>query len=47
MDMNRVIILESLFALAAVAVLGPGTSVLVEQAARQAFALARRGRKPH
>ena len=44
--MNRVIILESLLALAAVAVLGPGTSVLVEQAARQVLALARQNRKP-
>lgn len=44
--MNRVIILESLLALAAVAVLGPGTSVLVREAARQMLALAtaRRGR---
>ena len=42
--MNRMIILESLLALAAVAVLGPGTSLLVEQAARQALALARRRR---
>jgi hypothetical protein len=41
MDMNRVILLESLLALAAVAVLGPGTSVLVQQAARQALAMAR------
>ena len=40
--MNRVILLESLLALAAVAVLGPGTSVLVQQAARQALLLARR-----
>jgi hypothetical protein len=39
MDMNRVIILESLLALAAVAVLGPGSSLLVGQAARQALAL--------
>ncbi|HEX4273138.1 MAG TPA: hypothetical protein VHZ32_17230 [Rhizomicrobium sp.] len=39
--MNRVILLESLLALAAVAVLGPGTSVLVQQAARQALAMAR------
>jgi len=37
--MNRVIILESLLALAAVAVLGPGSSLLVGQAARQALAL--------
>jgi len=44
--MNRMIILESLLALAAVTVLGPGTSVLIEQAARQAVALARRRRKP-
>ena len=42
MDMNRVIILENLLALAAIAVLGPGTSVLVREAARQAAALARR-----
>ena len=34
--MNRVIILESLLTLAAVLVLGPGSSALVEQAARQA-----------
>ena len=39
--MNRVIILESLLALAAVAVLGPGTSMLVRKAAKQALALAR------
>jgi hypothetical protein len=39
--MNRVIILESLLSLAAVAVLGPGRSVLVREAAMQAFALAR------
>ena len=39
--MNRVIILQSLLALAAVAVLGQGTSLLVEQALRQALALAR------
>ncbi|HVW75160.1 MAG TPA: hypothetical protein VHC39_16100 [Rhizomicrobium sp.] len=45
--MNRVIFLESLLALAAVAVLGPGTSVLVQQAARQALALARRPRALH
>ena len=45
--MDRVIIIESLLALAAVAILGPGTSLLVEQAARQAVALARRKRKPH
>ena len=42
MDMNRVILLENLLALAAIAVLGPGTSVLVREAARQAAALARR-----
>ena len=42
MDMNRVIILESLLALAAMAVLGPGTSVLAREAARQAVLLARR-----
>lgn len=40
--MNRVILLESLLALVAIAILGPGTSVLVQQAARQALALARR-----
>lgn len=40
--MNRVIVLESLLALAAVAVLGPGTSLLVEMAARQAVALTKR-----
>jgi hypothetical protein len=34
MDMNRVIILDNLVALAALAVLGPGTSVLVREAAR-------------
>ncbi len=45
--MNRVIILESLVALAAMVVLGPGTSLLVELAARQALALARRRRKSH
>ena len=39
--MNRVIILENLLALAALALLGPGTSVLVELAARQALALVR------
>jgi len=38
--MNRVIILESLLALAAAAVLGPGTSLLVRESIRQAFALA-------
>ena len=40
--MNRMIILETLLALAAVALLGPGTSVLVREAAKQAFAIARR-----
>jgi hypothetical protein len=40
--MNRVILLESLLALAAVAVLGPGTSLLVREAAKQALTLARR-----
>lgn len=45
--MNRVIILESLLALVAVAVLGPGTSVLVREAARQALAMARRPRTLH
>jgi hypothetical protein len=45
--MNRVMIMEILLALAAVAVLGPGTSLLVELAARQALALAGRGRKRH
>jgi hypothetical protein len=44
--MNRVIILESLLALAAMVVLGPGTSMLAEQAARQVLALARQNRKP-
>jgi hypothetical protein len=34
--MNRMIILENLLALAAVVVLGPGTSILVQQAAKQA-----------
>jgi hypothetical protein len=42
MDMNRVIILESLLALAAVAVLGPGTSLLVREAAKQVLALAKK-----
>ena len=46
MDMNRVIILESLLALAAAAVLGPGTSELVREAARQAVALGRSRRQP-
>jgi len=41
MDMNRVFLLNNLLALAAIMVLGPGTSVLVREAARQAFALAR------
>lgn len=40
--MNRVIILENLLALAALALLGPGTAGLVELAARQALALVRR-----
>jgi hypothetical protein len=43
--MNRVIILENILALAALAVLGPGTTVLVREAARQAMALAK-GRRP-
>ena len=51
MDMNRVIIMENLLALAALAILGPGTSVLVQQAAKQAMgqalALARRPRARH
>ena len=42
MDMNRVILLNNLLALATIAVLGPGTSILVREAARQAFALVRR-----
>jgi hypothetical protein len=42
MDMNRVIIMENLLALAALAILGPGASVLVHEAAKQALALARR-----
>jgi len=46
MDMNRVTILESLLALAALVVLGPGTSLLPGQAARQAIALARTSLKP-
>ena len=44
--MNRMIILENLLALAAVLVLGPGTSILVQQAAKQALDLARPRRKP-
>lgn len=44
--MNRVIILENLMALAAVVVLGPGTAVLVQQAAKQALAMAKPRRKP-
>jgi hypothetical protein len=44
--MNRVIILESLLALAAIAILGPGTSVLVREAAMQTLALART-KRPH
>ncbi len=44
--MNRVIILENILALAAMAVLGPGTPVLVREAARQALALARIRRRP-
>jgi hypothetical protein len=39
--MNRVIILDNILALAALAVLGPGTTVLVREAARQALALAK------
>jgi hypothetical protein len=39
------ILLNSLLALAAIAVLGPGTPVLVREAARQALALVW-GRKP-
>ena len=46
MDMNRVIILENLLALATVVVLGPGTLVLAREAARQAAVLARGVRKP-
>jgi hypothetical protein len=42
--MNRVILLESLLALVALTILGPGTSLLVEQAARQALALVRHRR---
>jgi len=45
--MNRVIILDNLVALAALAVLGPGTSVLVREAARQALALVRRKPAAH
>jgi hypothetical protein len=44
--MNRVIILENILALAALAVLGPGTTVLVREAARQAMALAKSKRRP-
>lgn len=48
MDMNRVMILESLLALAAVAVLGPGTPLLVALAARQAVAMtSRSARRPN
>jgi len=36
--MNRVILLQSLLALVAVAILGPGTSVLVEQSMKQVLA---------
>lgn len=43
--MNRMIILENLLALAAVLVLGPGTSILVQQAAKQALDLATPRRK--
>lgn len=46
LDMNRVIILENILALAAMAVLGPGTAVLVREAARQALALAKSRRRP-
>ena len=46
MDMNRVVILESLLAVAAMAVLGPGTSMLAREAAKQALALARSRRRP-
>ena len=46
MDMNRVMILESLLALAAAVVLGPGTSVLAREAARQVLALGRTRRQP-
>jgi len=42
MDMNRMILLNSLLALAAVAVLGPGTPLLVREAARLAAAIFRR-----
>jgi hypothetical protein len=45
--MNRMIILENLLALAAVVVLGPGTAVLVEQAARQAMSRALSLTGPH
>lgn len=40
-EMNRMIILESLLALAAVAILGPGATLLVREAAWQAVALIR------
>ncbi len=40
--MNRMFLLNSLLALAAVAVLGPGTPLLVHEAARQAVAMVRR-----
>ena len=43
--MNRVIILENILALAALAVLGPGTTMLMREAARQALALAQ-SRRP-
>ena len=46
MDMNRVMILENLLALAAVVVLGPGTSLLVREAARQVLVLGRASRQP-
>ncbi|HEY2009594.1 MAG TPA: hypothetical protein VGH23_11425 [Rhizomicrobium sp.] len=44
--MNRVIILESLLALAAIVLLGPGTSMLAREAAKQVLVLAKakRGR---
>ena len=46
--MNRVLLLESLLALAAIVVLGPGTSVLAREAAKQALALARvKRRRPN
>ena len=43
--MNRVIILNNILALAAGAVLGPGTTMLVREAARQALALVK-SRRP-